>query len=106
MHPRVDDLLLDNDVGLGEHRLGRRRVAGLPVEDVIVALSLQIGADDRRRRVQRRAGIHDGIPRFVVDVDQLACIAGRIPVLGNHERHLLALEARLVGGQHGLYVVG
>ena len=50
--------------------------------------------------------VDDGVQRVVVDVDQLQRVAGRIPVLGNDERHLLALEADLVGGQHRLHVVG
>ena len=43
MHPREDDLLLDRDLRAGEDRGGRRRVAGLPVEAVVVGLA-------RRRR--------------------------------------------------------
>ena len=38
--------------------------------------------------------------------DQLQRVPGRVPVLGHHERDLLALEAHLVGGQHGLRVLG
>ena len=41
----------------------------------------------------------------VLDVDQLDAVAGRVAVLGDDERDLLALEAHLVGGQHGLHVV-
>ena len=42
----------------------------------------------------------------VLDVDQLERVARRVAVLGDDERDLLALEAHLVGGQHGLDVVG
>ena len=106
MHPGIDDLLRDDDVGLRERRLGGRRVTGLPVEAVVVGLALEVGADHRRRRVERRAGIDDRVKRVVVDVDQLERVARRVPVFGDDERHLLALEAHLVGGQHGLHVVG
>ena len=106
MHPRVDDLLLDDHVGLREHRLGGGRVTGLPVEAVVVGLAFEVGADHRRGGIERGADVHHGVQRVVLDVDQLQRVAGRIPVLGNDERHLLALEAHLVGGQHGLHVVG
>jgi hypothetical protein len=39
-------------------------------------------------------------------VDQLQRVAGRVPVLGDHERDLLALEPHLVGGQDRLGVLG
>ena len=106
MHARIDDLLLDDDVGLGERGLGGRRVAGLPVEAVVVGLALEVGADHRRVGVERLAGVDDGVERVVVDVDELQRVAGRVAVLGDDERHLLTLEAHLVGGQHGLHVVG
>ena len=105
MHPRVDDLLLDDDVGPREHRLGRRGIAGLPVEAVVVGLALEVVADDRRSG-ERLRGVDDRIEHVVLDVDQLQRVARRVAVLGDDERHLLALETHLVGGQHRLHVVG
>ena len=51
------------------------------------------------------AGVDDRGQQLVLDVDQLERVAGRVAVVGDHERDLLALEAHLVGGQHGLRVV-
>ena len=81
-------------------------VARLPVEDVVVGPALDVVADDRRVRVERLAGVDHRSQRLVLDVDQLERVAGRVAVLGDDERDLLALEAHLVGGQHGLHVVG
>ncbi len=53
-----------------------------------------------------RAYVDDRGQHLVVDVDQLEGVAGGVPVLGDDEGDLLALEADLVGGQHGLHVVG
>ena len=98
MHPRVDDLLLDDDIGLGEHGLGGRRVAGLPVETVIVLLAVEVGADHRGIGIERLARVDHRIERIVFDVDELQCIPCGIAVVCDHEGHLLALEADLVGG--------
>ena len=56
--------------------------------------------------VERLAGVDDRRQRLVLDVDQLERVAGGVAVLGDDERDLLALEAHLVGGEHGLHVVG
>ena len=90
----------------GEHRVGRGLVSGLPVEAVVVGLAGEVVADHRRGRVERGADVHDGGQRLVLDVDELERVPGRVPVLGDDEGHLLALEADLVGGQHRLHVVG
>jgi hypothetical protein len=46
---REDHVLLDDDVGARERRRGRRRVAGLAVEDVVSGRAfLAVVADDRR----------------------------------------------------------
>ena len=55
--------------------------------------------------VERLAGVDDRVERLVLDVDQLERVAGRVAVLGDDEGDLLALEADLVGGEHGLHVV-
>ncbi len=96
---REHHLLLDHHLGPGEGARGGLGVAGLPVEHVIAAL-----AHLRRAGGERRPGVDHGIERLVVDVDQLERVAGGVVVVGHHERHLLALEAHLVGGQHGLGV--
>ncbi len=106
MHARIHDLLLDDDVGLGEHGLGGRRIAGLPVETMIVGLALEVGADHFGIGIERLAGVDDRGERLVVDIDELQRVAGGVVVLGDDERHLLALEPHLVGGQHRLHVVG
>ena len=106
MHPRIDDLLGDDDVGLGEDGVGGRGVAGLPVEAMVVGLAVEIGADHRCRRVQRLADIDDRSQRLIVNVDELQGISRGVAILGDDECDLLALEPHLVGGQHGLHVIG
>ena len=52
-------VLLDDDVGAREHVVGRGRVAGLPVEDVVVDLPVLVVADQRRVGVERGARVDD-----------------------------------------------
>jgi hypothetical protein len=105
MHARVDDLLRDDDLRLGEDRLGSGLVAAIPVGDVVVRASLEVVADDRRIGVERVTEVDDGREDVVLDIDRLERVASRIAVIRDHEGDLLALEAHLVGGQHGLHVV-
>ena len=106
VHPRVDDVLAaDHHVGPGENGVRRSLVAGLPVEAVVVGLALQVGPDHRCIRLQRAADVGDGVQVLVLDVDQLQRVTRGVPVLGDDERDLLALEPHLVGDQHGLDVV-
>ena len=104
--PRVEHVLADRDLGRAEDRVGALGVAGLPVEDVVVGPPGLVVPDQRRPRVQGPARVHHRGQRLVLHVDQLEGVAGGVVVLGHHERHLLALEADLVGGQHGLLVAG
>ena len=106
MHAWVDDVLGDDDVGPGEDGFGLLLVAGLPVEAVVVGLALEVGTDHRGVRRERRPHVDDRLEDVVLDLDQLQCVACGVTVLGDDERDLLALEAHLVGGQHGLDVVG
>ena len=104
---RVDDVARDHGVGLGECLVGGRLVAGLPGRaGEVVALARLVVADQRRVVVERAAGVHHRGQRLVLDVDQAERVVGRVLVGGDHERHLLALEAHLVARQHGLRVVG
>ena len=89
-----------------ENRSRFHRVAGFPVEDVVVGLALDVVPDHRGIRVQRLLGIHYRFQRFVVDFDEFEGIAGDVFGVGDDERHLLMLETNLVGGQHGLHVRG
>ena len=98
MHSRVHDFLLDDDIGLREHRIGRGGVTDFPVKDVVVGLAVQVGADHRGVGIERLARVDHGIERVVFDVDELQCIPCGIAVFCDHEGHLLALEADLVGG--------
>ena len=105
--PGVDDVAGHDRVGLGEHAIGRVAVAGLPQGACeVVLLALLVIADQRRVRVERLAGVDHGGQRVVLDVDQLQRVARGILVGRDHERDLLALEADLVAGEHGLGVVG
>ena len=104
---RVDHVPLDDDVRLGEDAVALLRVAGLPerARQVVLLVGLVV-ADQRRVGVQRLAGVDERGQRLVLDVDQRQRVAGRVAVLGDDEGDLLALEADLVAGQHGLGVVG
>ena len=104
VHPREDDLLLDRDLRPREDRGGLGGVAGLPVEAVVVGLALDVVTDQRRLRVERMAYVDDRLEHVVLDVDQLERVPGGIPVLGDDEGDLLALEPDLVRGQHRLDV--
>ena len=106
MHARVDDLLLQNDIGLRESRVGRRAVTAVPVGDVVVRAAFQIVANDRRARIERVPDIDHGREDVVVDANQLEGVACRVAVIRDHERDLLTLEAHLVCREHCLDVVG
>ena len=103
----IDDVPLDDHVGLGERLVRRRLVTGLPQRaGQVVGLTLLVVADQRGVGIERLARVHQRRQRLVLDVDQGQRIAGDVLVGGDHERHLLALEADLVAGQHRLGVVG
>ena len=104
--PRVEHVLRDRYLGVAEHLLGAAGVAGLPVEDVIAGPPGQVIADDRGPGIHRTARVDHRGQRLVLHVDQFEGVPGGVAVLGDHERHLLALEPHLVGGQHGLGVAG
>ena len=106
VHAWEHHLLADDDLGPVEHRRGGRRVAGLPVEAVVVGLARDVVADERRVRVERPAYVDDRREHVILDVDQLQRVARGVPVLGDDERDLLALEPDLVGREHGLHVAG
>ena len=107
MAARVDHVPLDDHVRLREDALALLGVAGLPEgRSQVVGLVRLVVPDHRRVRVERLAGVDDRGQRVVLDVDQGQRVTRRVAVLGDHERDLLALEADLVAGQHGLRVVG
>ena len=98
---------VDDRVGLGEHPVRRRLVAGLPGRArEVVALSGLVVADQRRVGIERLARVDDRRQRLVLDVDQLERVVRGVLVGRDHERDLLALEADLVAREHGLRVVG
>ncbi len=105
VHALERDLLGDDDhVGVVEDAVGLGLVARLPVEDVVGGLALLVVADHRRVGVERAVRVVHDRQRLVLDVDQLERVARGVVVVGDDERHLLALEADLVGRQHGLRV--
>ena len=104
VNARIDNLLSDDDVCRSEDRLGFCCVSGLPVEDVVVGLALDVVTDDGRIGVQGLAGIDDRSQHVVLDVDEFNRIAGGVTILGDDERDLLTLEAHLVSDEHGLHV--
>ncbi len=106
VHPGIDHLLPGDHVGLRERGFGGGGVPGLPVEAVVVGLALEVGADHRGLGCEGATDVDDRIEDVVLDVDEFEGVAGGVPVLGDDEGDLLALEADLVGGEDGLDVVG
>ena len=106
MAARIVRLELDHPVGLRERRFGGRAVARLPVVDVVRVLALLVVPDHRRVRLERLLRRRHRVERLVVDHDQLEGVLGRVGVLRHHGGDLLALEAHLVRGEHGLRVAG
>ena len=103
---RVVQLERGDDVGLRERPLGGGGVADLPAVAGVVGLPLLVVADHRRVGRRRLLRVDDRGQRLVLDVDRLAPVLGDVRVVGDDDAHLLALEAHLVGGEHGLGVVG
>ena len=104
MAARVEGVQLDDLVGLGEGLVGRLLVACLPVVDVVVGLALLLVPDDGCALRERLLRGRDRLELLVVHLDQLARVLGDVGGLGDHRRDLLALEAHLVRGEHGLSV--
>ena len=92
----VDQLELGDVRGLGEGRVHRAGVAIVPViGDVVGAL----GMDLRLAGLEGGRGVGDRVQGLVVDLDQLGRVAGLGPGLGDHEGHVVADIAGLVGDQ-------
>ena len=104
MAARVEGVERDDRVGLRESALRGLLITGLPVVAAVVGLSLFLVADQRRVRSKRQLRVHDRGQRVVLDVDALERVLGDVGVGGDHRRDLLALEAHLVGREHGLRV--
>ena len=102
---RVVQLERGDQVGLLERPVGAGPVADLPVVDDVVVLVLLVVADEGGALRERLGRVHDHRQRLVVDDDRLARVLGDVGVVGDDGGDLLALEAHLVGGQHGLGVV-
>ena len=106
MHARVEHVLGHDDLGVGEHL-----VAGAlsPASQSKMWLSVLPSLSSRMTGAPGSMALRASMTPasgLVLDVDQLERVAGRVAVLGDDERDLLALEADLVGGEHGLHVVG
>ena len=101
---RVQRVELDDDVGVLEHAIRRVGIARLPREDVVVGLTFEVRADDRRVSVERLLRVGDHRQRVVIDVDTFERVLGLRRRLGDHADDLLALEADLVGRQDSLGV--
>ena len=94
----VHHLDLD-DVRSALHRLGdRRRIAALGMEGCIAR---RLVPDQGRAGHERRAAIDHSRQCFVVDLDQLRCLAGNLLVVGDDEGHWVADMAHTAVGQCG-----
>ena len=101
---RIEGVELDDLVGLGEGAVGRLLVARFPVVDEVGGLPLLVVADQGGVVLERLLRRREGRQRLVLDVDQLQRVFRHVRGLGDDRRHLLALEAHLVGGEHRLGV--
>ena len=115
VHARIDDQLLDGDVGLREGGVGRGLVAGLPVEHVVVVLALAVRAlglvldvlaDDRRVGRHGLERIDVDRQRLVFHLHKISSVGRDVAVLGDDEGDLLVLEQHLAVGEHHLHVAG
>ena len=115
MHARIDDEFPHRHVGFGEGGVGRRLVAGLPGEDVIVmfalavsafGLALQVLADHRRVRRHRLERIDIDRQLLVFDLDQIGGIGGGLAAIRDDESDFLVLEQHVAVGEHHLHVAG
>ena len=115
MAARIDDQLLDRHVRVRERRVGRRLVARLPGEDVVVVLArpvralglvLDVLADHRGvgRHGLERIDV-DG-QRLILHLDQIGGVRRNVAVVRDHEGDFLVLEQHLAVGEHHLDVAG
>ena len=101
---RVERVERDHDIGVCKRTICGVGIAGLPREDVIIRLAFEVRAHDRCISIHRMLGIDDHGQRVVVDVDTLKRVLCLWLGLGDDRHDLLALEANLVRGEHGLGV--
>jgi hypothetical protein len=105
VHAGVDDVFADDDVGLRKDCLGRRFVTGLPVEAVVVLLSLEVVANQWRVGGERLARVHHRRQDVPFDFDEFERISCGVAIFGDDESDFLALEPGFVGDEHRLHVV-
>ena len=101
---RVVRLQRDDPGGAREGRVGGLGVTALPGVDQVVGLALLLVADQRGVGGQRLLGAGHGRQHLVVHLDEGGRVGGDVRVGSDHRRHLLALVAHLVGGEHRLGV--
>src|SRR4029079_15409281 len=75
-------------------------VTGLPVEDVVIGLAVDVVSDYQSVRVQGLRRIDNRRQYVVVTVDQREGIACGVAVFGDDERDLLPLESDFVGREN------
>ena len=95
-----------DEIGLGERRIRRGLVTGLPRVATVVGLAFLFVADQRCARCERLLRRCDRRQRLVVDVDEVERVPGDVGVLGDDRRDLLALVTHLVRDEHRLRVAG
>src|ERR1700689_1572201 len=61
----------------------------------------QVREQRRAARVEREGGIHHRRQVVILDLHQLAAVLGEVTALGDDDRHGIAHQAHLVGGQQG-----
>ena len=84
-----------------------RRVARLPVPDVVGLLALAaVRAQDRRVGLERLERVDDDRQRLVVDLDRRDAVGRGVARRRDDGRHLLRLVHDGVHGEHHLHVAG
>ena len=101
---RVEHVLGHHDVGAREHLVAVGALSPDSQSKMWLSVLPSLSSRMTGASASSAAGVDHRGQRLVLDVDQLEGVAGGVAVLGDDERDLLALEAHLVGGQHGLDV--
>ncbi len=70
VHARIQHVLRDDYLGVGEDGIGGVAIARLPVKNVIVGLAFDVVSNDGGTRFERGSRVHHRGQFFVFDVDE------------------------------------
>ena len=113
MHARVVHVLRHRHFGFFKSGVGSGLVARVPSEDVVMVLTLAVGAfglagqvvaDDRCARLQRGVGVHHHGQFFVFHFYGFYGVSRDVAVVCDDDGYFLHLEVNLFVGQHGGHI--